>query len=75
MDDPNDFLRKLYGPRMLALVALTFAFTLALGLWIHWMLEPAEGLFSSPLGPVSLAAGAAIGQVVAGFLARRHLGS
>ena len=67
MEDNHDFLRRLYGP------AIAFVVTLAFGAWFYTMREPHEGPFSSPLGVASIAIGAAIGQVIAGLIARRHM--
>jgi hypothetical protein len=54
-------------------VILVFAVTLALGLWLHAIVG-AEGFFSSLPAVVGLAAGAAVGQVIADVIARRHRG-
>ena len=75
MSDPDDPLRKPYGSPLPFHVAVTFAVTLALGVWIHVMRQPADGMFSSPLGVMAVAAGAAIGQLIATLVARRHLSS
>lgn len=59
--------------RLPLLVAVTFAVTLALGLWLYAMRQPTDGFFSSPLGVVGVALGVAAGQVIATLIARRHL--
>jgi hypothetical protein len=61
------------GGRLPLLVAVTFAVTLALGLWLYAMRQPTDGFFSSPLGVVGVALGVAAGQVIATLIARRHL--
>jgi hypothetical protein len=71
MDDDRNSFRRMYGPMLL--VVVTFTLTLALGVWFYVMREPSEGMFSSPAGVVTFALGAALGQVIAALLARRHL--
>jgi hypothetical protein len=73
MGQDPDLLRRMYGPGLPGLVALTFAVTLLLGLWLHAVAQPGEGTFSSLLGVVGAALGTAVGQLVAGVVVRRHL--
>jgi hypothetical protein len=73
MGQDPDRLRRMYGPGLPGLVALTFAVTLLLGLWFHAMRQPTEGAFSSLLGVVGAALGTALGQLVAAVAVRRRL--
>jgi hypothetical protein len=53
--------------------ALAFALVLAIGVLVRETVAPQDGLFSSPIGVISLASGLAVGMLL-GALLRRYYG-